>query len=107
MPSAGTPLDLLGVNMRIRPSVVLALGLGYVLGARAGREQYDVIMRQVREVRERPEVQSAAGLVSAQAGTVYQKVREVFSGRPEEPTSRPFSPLASPSSNGASSVGAR
>lgn len=90
--------------MRIRPSVVLALGLGYVLGARAGREQYDVIMRQVREVRERPEVQSAAGLVSAQAGTVYQRVREVFAGRPAEPTSRPFAPSGSHSSNGLGSV---
>lgn len=67
--------------MRIRPSVVLALGIGYVLGARAGREHYDAIMRQARDVRERPEVQSAAGVVSAQAATIARRVRETL-GQP-------------------------
>ncbi|WP_018636926.1 hypothetical protein [Parafrankia elaeagni] len=66
--------------MRIRPSVVIALGIGYVLGARAGREHYDAIMRQAREVRERPEVQTVAGVVSAQAGTLVQRVRTMLGG---------------------------
>jgi hypothetical protein len=92
--------------MHIRPSVVIALGVGYVLGARGGREHYDMIMRQLRDVRERPEVQSAAGLVSAQAGTVYQRVRGLLSGESEESGSRPFRPGANHSSNGVSSVGA-
>ncbi|MEX5631768.1 hypothetical protein [Parafrankia sp. FMc2] len=66
--------------MRIRPSVVIALGIGYVLGARAGREHYDAIMRQAREVRERPEVQTVAGVVSAQAGALVQRARAVLGG---------------------------
>ncbi|EIV96380.1 hypothetical protein [Frankia sp. QA3] len=92
--------------MRIRPSVVIALGLGYVLGSRGGREHYDVIMRQLREVRERPEVQSAAGVVSAQAGTVFHRVRSLFAGEVEPSGARPFRPVAAHSSNGVSSVGA-
>ncbi len=92
--------------MHIRPSVVIALGVGYVLGARAGRERYDAIMRQAREVRERPEVQSAAGLVSAQAGTLYQRVRDMLAGEVEPSGTRPFRPAGVHSSNGVSSVGA-
>jgi hypothetical protein len=61
--------------MRFRPSVILGFGIGYLVGARAGRERYDLIMRQVRELRERPEVQGAAGVVSAQAGNLVEKVR--------------------------------
>ncbi|MCM3923660.1 hypothetical protein ND748_18565 [Frankia sp. AiPs1] len=92
--------------MRIRPSVVIALGLGYVLGSRGGREHYDVIMRQLREVRERPEVQSAAGVVSAQAGTVFHRVRSLFAGEVEAAGTGQFRPVAAHSSNGVSSVGA-
>jgi septal ring factor EnvC (AmiA/AmiB activator) len=61
--------------------VAIAFGAGYVLGARAGREHYDAISRQVRAVRERPEVQSAAGVVSAQAGGLYQRVRGALGAR--------------------------
>jgi len=90
--------------MRIRPSVVLALGIGYVLGARAGRDHYDAIMRQVREVRERPEVQSVAGVVSAQAGSLYQKLRGHRDGSAAEDSGQPFS--AAPGSHSSNGVGA-
>ena len=43
------------------------VGVGYVLGARAGRERYEQIMAQVRGVKERPEVQEAVSSVKAQA----------------------------------------
>ncbi|WP_322747550.1 MULTISPECIES: hypothetical protein [unclassified Frankia] len=66
--------------MYVRPGFVVGLGLGYLLGARAGRERYDVIMRQARSLRERPEVQSAAGVVSAQAGGLVDKVRQTVGG---------------------------
>ncbi|ABD12578.1 hypothetical protein [Frankia casuarinae] len=91
--------------MRIRPSVILALGLGYVLGARAGREHYDAIMRQVRDLQERPEVQSVAGLVSAQAATVYQKARDLLGAHAGQSATRLFAPLGSHSSNGVGSNG--
>jgi hypothetical protein len=40
----------------------LAMGFaaGYLMGAKAGRERYDQIMRQLKELRERPEVQNLA-----------------------------------------------
>ncbi|OAA24670.1 hypothetical protein UG55_10282 [Frankia sp. EI5c] len=88
--------------MRIRPSLVVALGVGYVLGARAGREQYDALMRQAREVRERPEVQSIAGVVSAQAGALVQRVRSLVGGSADtEVESASFSlPHGTHSANG-------
>ena len=39
---------------------VTAFGLGYVLGARAGRERYDQLMRGFLRVREDPRVQEQA-----------------------------------------------
>ncbi len=45
-------------------------GVGYVLGARAGRERYEQIMQQVRGVKERPEVQDALTTVKQQATEV-------------------------------------
>jgi hypothetical protein len=66
--------------MHFKPGFVVGLGLGYLLGARAGRDRYDMIMRQARAVRERPEVQSAAGVVSAQASGLIDKVRRTLGG---------------------------
>ncbi len=75
--------------MYFRPGFIVGFGLGYLLGARAGREHYDVVMRQARAVRERPEVQSAAGVVSAQAGSLLERARRTFgsvTGRGEQPS---------------------
>ena len=44
-----------------------AFGLGYILGARAGRERYDQLMRGFRRVREDPRVQEQAQHVTAVA----------------------------------------
>ncbi|WP_045875938.1 hypothetical protein [Pseudofrankia sp. DC12] len=68
--------------MRIRPTVAVAFGLGYVLGTRAGRESYDEITRQARLVWDRPEVQSVAGIVSAQAGGAYRRARTLIGSHP-------------------------
>jgi hypothetical protein len=64
--------------MRIRPTVALAFGLGYLFGTRAGRESYDELSRQARLVWDRPEVQSVAGIVSAQASGLYRRARTVI-----------------------------
>ncbi|MBX6389683.1 MAG: hypothetical protein IRZ08_11920 [Frankia sp.] len=92
--------------MRIRPSVALAFGLGYLLGTRAGRESYDEITRQARLLWDRPEVQSVAGIVSAQAGAVYRRTRRAFGGSPHpdgaaEHSTRLAASGAAPSTNGA------
>jgi hypothetical protein len=41
---------------------VLGLAAGYVLGARAGRERYEQILRAYRKLVDHPLVQGAAGL---------------------------------------------
>lgn len=90
--------------MRFRPSVIAGFGVGYLLGARAGRERYDEILRWARDFSERPEVQGAAGLVFAQAGQVATKVRGVVTHRPaggaKHEGSASFAGSGAPSSNG-------
>jgi hypothetical protein len=41
-------------------TILLAGGIGYVLGARAGRERYEQIRRAATRVKQNPTVQSAA-----------------------------------------------
>jgi hypothetical protein len=53
----------------LKNSVIL--GAGYVLGTRAGREQYEVIKAKANEVAHRPAVQQATGKVK---GAVSQKL---------------------------------
>jgi hypothetical protein len=49
----------------------IILGAGYVLGTRAGREQYEVIKAKANQVAQRPAVQQATGRVK---GAVTQKL---------------------------------
>jgi hypothetical protein len=46
----------------------VGLGVGYVLGSRAGRERYEQIVAAARRVKDNPTLQEAAGLAQAQAG---------------------------------------
>jgi hypothetical protein len=52
---------------RYRISFLTGVATGFVLGARAGRERYDQIVKVARTVAEHPAVQQAAGVVQAQA----------------------------------------
>ncbi|HEY9475028.1 MAG TPA: hypothetical protein VIS06_14390 [Mycobacteriales bacterium] len=62
--------------MRYKVGFVVGLGVGYVLGTRAGRARYESIVRTARRVKEHPTVQSTAGMLQAQAGGVMETVRE-------------------------------
>lgn len=53
--------------MRYKATFVLGFAAGYTLGAKAGRERYEQIMRTARGLAESPTVQSAAGVLQAQA----------------------------------------
>jgi hypothetical protein len=92
--------------MIVKPGVVVGFGLGYLLGTRAGRERYETIMRQIRAVRERPEVQAVAGVVSAQASEFGRRIRAAAGRRPVEDTTttRVFDPPHLPSTNGSGAV---
>jgi hypothetical protein len=47
---------------------VLGAAVGYVLGAKAGRERYEQIMRAYRKLADHPAVQGAAGIARAKIG---------------------------------------
>jgi len=57
-----------------RLSFLLAVGIGYAVGARAGQRRYDdAVVRAARTFAERPEVQEVAGVVTAQAGALLRR----------------------------------
>ncbi|WP_148571844.1 hypothetical protein [Nocardioides caldifontis] len=58
-----------GVQKKVRKTrrrlfVIVCLAIGYVLGARAGRERYDQIVAQAQKLMGRPEVQQARNTVA-------------------------------------------
>jgi hypothetical protein len=53
--------------------------VGFVLGARAGREKYDQLVATGRRVWESPTVQEAAGVVQAQANRFYTEGKNAVS----------------------------
>ena len=60
---------------------VLGLAAGYVLGARAGRERYEQILRTYRKLIDHPLVQGAAGVARGKIGELSgQSARQ--SGQP-------------------------
>ncbi|WP_150241974.1 hypothetical protein [Nocardiopsis quinghaiensis] len=63
--------------MRYRITFAAGLAIGYVLGAKAGRNRYEQLARSARKMADSPVVQEVAGLVGAQVGnagrTVYDK----------------------------------
>ncbi|MCP2310494.1 hypothetical protein FHR36_003627 [Kitasatospora paracochleata] len=51
-------------------TLIVGVGIGYVLGARAGRQRYEQIAAAARQLKENPKVQDAAGKARQQAGAV-------------------------------------
>ena len=82
--------------MPVRAVFGLGFATGYVLGARAGRERYESLVRAFRSIKERPAVQGAAGIFAAQAGTLATRARSVIS----KPADDALAFSASPSANG-------
>ena len=62
-------------------SFLLGGAVGYVLGAKAGRERYEAIVRAGRRVAGSQTVQSAAGVLQAQVDDLALKVRELVVAR--------------------------
>jgi hypothetical protein len=57
--------------MRGKLWFVGGVAVGFVLGARAGREAYDGITRTARKVTDSPTVQEAAGVIQEQAHRLF------------------------------------
>lgn len=62
-------------------SFLLGGAVGYVLGARAGRERYEQIVALGRRVGGCQTIQSAAGVLQAQVDEVASRVRELVSAK--------------------------
>ncbi len=56
-------------------SFLIGAAAGYVLGARAGRERYEAIVRTARKVGGSQTVQSTAGVLQAQVDDLAAKAR--------------------------------
>ncbi len=54
-------------------TAALTLGVGYVLGSRAGRERYEQLKQSAAKLAQRPHVQQARERVQAVAGEKLQK----------------------------------
>lgn len=65
--------------MRGKLMFITGVGVGYVLGTRAGREKFDQIVAQARKVWESPTVQEAAGVAQAQANRLYDQGKSAVS----------------------------
>ena len=73
---------------RYRLTFLTGLAVGFVLGARAGRERYEQIKRATRRVADSPAAQQAAGAVQAQAANLAKATKQkVADGLPDKVTS--------------------
>lgn len=65
----------------MKMSFLVGAGVGYVLGAKAGRARYEQLMRMFRQVMDNPTVQSAAGSVQSQAFELADKAKSVVGSK--------------------------
>jgi hypothetical protein len=61
--------------MQYRFVFIVGLGVGFVLGARAGRERYEQLVKLTRKAKDSPAVQQAAGAVQAQAAGLVKTTK--------------------------------
>ena len=62
--------------MRYRFTFLAGLAVGFVVGARAGRERYEQIMKAARTAADSPAVQQLAGAAQAQASNLAKTAKD-------------------------------
>jgi hypothetical protein len=62
-------------------SLLVGAGIGYVLGAKAGRERYDEIVAAARRFAGSQTVQTTAGVLQAQLDTVAHRARHTLAAK--------------------------
>jgi hypothetical protein len=67
--------------MRNKLLFVTGIGVGYVLGTRAGRERYEQIRRTAQKAKENPTVQEATGVLQAQAAGLVSTARDTVNDK--------------------------
>lgn len=60
----------------MRPSLILGMGVSYVLGAKAGRQRYEQIQRMWRRASDSPAFQDAADKVKGAAAFGLERARD-------------------------------
>ena len=63
--------------MASKLTFIAGVGIGYVLGTRAGRERFDQLANQSRHAWESPAAQNARGTAKDQAGKLYEDGKHV------------------------------
>ncbi|GIH28246.1 hypothetical protein Aph01nite_65560 [Acrocarpospora phusangensis] len=63
--------------MRRKMLFVAGLGVGYVLGTRAGRERYEQLKGAAQRVADNPRVQEAAGLLGARVSRAANAAKDL------------------------------
>lgn len=81
-------------------SFLLGAAVGYVLGARAGRERYESIVRVGRKVAGSQTVQSTAGVLQAQVDDLRHRATDVVTSRLHHGGNRPTTEAVSPAPAG-------
>ena len=66
----------------MKPSFILGLIVGYVLGTRAGRERYEDIVATARRVAGSQTVQATAGVMQAQVHEITARAKDRLHGKP-------------------------
>lgn len=64
----------------MKPSLLLGMIIGYVLGARAGRERYETIVAVARRVAGSQTIQATAGVLQAQAFEAAERAKRQLTG---------------------------
>ncbi|MBX6749450.1 MAG: hypothetical protein IRY85_07195 [Micromonosporaceae bacterium] len=67
--------------MRGKLMFAAGVGIGYVLGTRAGRERFDQIAGKAKQFWQSDTVQEAAGAVQAKAGRLYDTGKQMMTER--------------------------
>jgi hypothetical protein len=62
-------------------NLLFGVAIGYVLGAKAGRERYESIVRVARRVAGSQTVQSTAGVLQSQVDSVTHRARQRMSSK--------------------------
>ena len=86
--------------MRGKLIFITGVGVGYVLGTRAGREKFDQMVAQARKVWESPTVQEAAGVVQAQATKMYEEGKQIVTDQMHKIAGRNGTPIRDSAEDG-------
>lgn len=62
--------------MRYRVSFLVGLAVGFVIGARAGRERYEQLKTLASKAKDSPAMQQAAGAAQAQAASLARAAKD-------------------------------